>query len=514
MTGGSGEPDGGVRATFAELAGVGAGVDTEDEDEAGNPAGTTSTAEKTLQPLLLHSLADLREVWLPLLDAAQVHSITEVGSESGATTTLLVEVLRRGGGGRLLVIDPDPGVVPTSGGGLDVDVIRGYSPEALDGHTPTDAYLLDGDHNYHTVSAELAAIQGACGVFGLSSFPLVVLHDVGWPAGRRDQYYNPDRIPAHARQPYSWDVGVRVDHIDAASGGFRGEGAFAWALAEGGPRNGVRTAAEDFVAAHPWLRLFTVTAVFGLGVIVDTRAPWARRVTELIEPWASNTLLARMERNRIDLYLRVLQLQDDLVAAARARQREWARLDGEHSRIAELELQRLSRIADLEQALAAQQREAEQARAALADEPKLVHAARVANAALKERLERTAAGKTALPALRRLPLGAPGTSGASSGVSGAPTFPVAAGSIATAGSSPPETPGLPEAPGSGPALPAGSSGLAAGSGPALSAGSEPAPGHRPAAPGSGSPAGRPLSATLSSSVARWLPARTRRFSRR
>src|SRR4030095_15002937 len=152
---------------------------------------------------------------------------------------------------------------------------------------PTDAYLIDGDHNYHTVSGELQAIQDACDVFGLSSFPLVVLHDVGWPAGRRDQYYNPDRIPAHARQPYSWDVGVRIGEVDAGRGGVRGEGAFAGALAEGGPHNGVRTAVEDFVAAHPSLQLFTVDVVFGLGVIVDTGAPWAPRGARVLAPRAS-----------------------------------------------------------------------------------------------------------------------------------------------------------------------------------------------------------------------------------
>nr|MDT0665748.1 hypothetical protein [Micromonospora sp. DSM 115978] len=118
-------------------------------------------------------------------------------------------------------------------------------------------------------------------------------------------------------------------------------------------------------------------------------------------PWVANSLLARMERNRVDLYLKVLAMQDEMVVAARQRQREWSRLDEERSRVADLELQRLSRIADLERARATEHHDAERARAALADEPKQVHAARVANTALKQRLNRAPVG----PAASALPGG-------------------------------------------------------------------------------------------------------------
>ena len=32
--------------------------------------------------------------------------------------------------------------------------------------------------------------------------PLLVLHDVGWPYGRRDLYYDPDDIPASTASPW------------------------------------------------------------------------------------------------------------------------------------------------------------------------------------------------------------------------------------------------------------------------------------------------------------------------
>ncbi len=32
--------------------------------------------------------------------------------------------------------------------------------------------------------------------------PVLILHDVGWPYGRRDLYYTPETIPEEFRQPY------------------------------------------------------------------------------------------------------------------------------------------------------------------------------------------------------------------------------------------------------------------------------------------------------------------------
>jgi hypothetical protein len=167
-------------------------------------------------------------------------------------------------------------------------------------------------------------------------------------------------------------------------------------------------------------------------VVVDRRAPWARRVADLLTPWVSNRLLSRLERNRVDLYLHVLRLQDAAAAVARARQREWSRLDDERSRLAAVELEQLQRIAELEEALAKLRRsEAERSRTAgqdrgsAADEPKLVQVARLAGSALRSRLGPTGqdrltrvqtriaggasggAGRVAVPALRRRPAAPP-----------------------------------------------------------------------------------------------------------
>src|SRR5690606_26010799 len=64
-----------------------------------------------------------------------------------------------------------------------------------------DAALIDGDHNWYTVFNELRLIAEGAERAG-TPLPVLVLHDVGWPYGRRDLYYAPERIPEEHRQPY------------------------------------------------------------------------------------------------------------------------------------------------------------------------------------------------------------------------------------------------------------------------------------------------------------------------
>ena len=158
---------------------------------------------------------------------------------------------------------------------------------------PAGAIILDGDHNYWTLSGELRAIadrsEGA-------DLPLLLLHDIGWPHSRRDTYYAPDRVPEEHRQPLAQDALVTPGNSGTASEGIR----FEWAAErEGGPGNGILTAVEDFLAERDGLRLAVVPAFFGLGVLWAEDAPWADAVAGIVDPWDSAPLLARLEEVRI-----------------------------------------------------------------------------------------------------------------------------------------------------------------------------------------------------------------------
>jgi len=261
-----------------------------------------------LADLLLHSLAEFAPFILSLLDAAEARNTVEIGVEYGLISPTLIDRARRKGGVHTGIDPaPQPGADALFAG-EHARLAAAPSLEALPGLPPADAYLVDGDHNYYTVLSELRLIRDAAAGRG---FPLVILHDIGWPCARRDQYYAPDRIPPAFRQPHDFSRGARPGRPGLGRGGFRGEGAFAFALREGGAHNGVLTALEDFLEETPGLHLSCIAAVFGLGVL--SAEDMAQRLEPLISPLRDNPLLAKMERNRLDLFIRVLDWQDGIL---------------------------------------------------------------------------------------------------------------------------------------------------------------------------------------------------------
>jgi hypothetical protein len=240
------------------------------------------------------SLANNAEILLACLAAAQARSVVEVGAYAGDVTRLLLEWAVEFGA-QVVAIDPapEPALIQLAGEHDDLELIRATSLDALREISLPDAMIIDGDHNYYTVSQELSAISAAAGA---EQLPLLLFHDVCWPHARRDDYFDPQQIPAEARQPYVAGAGLFPGEPGLCPGGlpFR-----FGALREGGPRNGVLTAIEDFVAEREGLALAVVPAFFGLGVVWDTDAPWSDAIAACVEPWHGNHMLERMEANRV-----------------------------------------------------------------------------------------------------------------------------------------------------------------------------------------------------------------------
>jgi hypothetical protein len=121
-------------------------------------------------------------------------------------------------------------------------------------------------------------------------------HDVCWPHARRDSYYAPETIPEEDRQPTASGGHVFPGVAELNEGGLP----FRWpALREGGPRNGVLTALEDFLVGRDDLRFALVPSFFGLGVIWSRDAVYSSALEEILEPWDRNPILARLEWNRV-----------------------------------------------------------------------------------------------------------------------------------------------------------------------------------------------------------------------
>ena len=243
------------------------------------------------------SLAHTAELSLPCLDAAGASSVAEIGAYAGDFTRVLV-AWAAGAGARVTAIDPapQPALEELARAHPELDLVRSTSLEALRELPLPDAIVVDGDHNYYTVREELRLIgERAPG----AELPLLLFHDVCWPHGRRDDYFDAAAIPPEARHPqagddgglYPGDAGLRPDGLPYPRSAAR----------EGGPANGVLTAIEDFVAGRDGLRLVVVPAFFGLGAVWHRDAPWSDAVARILDPWDRNPVLERLEDNRVHL---------------------------------------------------------------------------------------------------------------------------------------------------------------------------------------------------------------------
>ena len=299
--------------TEIDAAHSGAAEPHVDADAVQPPERATDgpVAERYRVPLLLHSMAELAEVILPCLELADVRTVVEVGAEDGIFTRELL-AWAEARDGRVWCVDPRPApsLVELCDRSGAATLVEERSPEALEGLEHADAYLIDGDHNYYTVSRELEAIGRKSNQSGRPL--LAFLNDIGWPCGRRDLYYSPESLPAEAVHPYSYERGATLGRTTLVKGGLRGEGEFAFAIEEGGPANGVLSAVEDFLESRPDLALVKVPCIFGLGVVHQTSAPYAAALARFLQPYSDSPLLERLEVNRLSLYLRILELQDDV----------------------------------------------------------------------------------------------------------------------------------------------------------------------------------------------------------
>jgi cephalosporin hydroxylase len=204
----------------------------------------------------------------PVLHAARSRRVVEIGALRGETTQRMLEDLGPDAG--LDVIDPEPGFDPADHERQfpgRYRFHRGLSLDVLPTLGPVDAALIDGDHNWYTVYNELRLLAEGARRHG-TRLPVLILHDVLWPYGRRDLYYAPERIPAEFRQPYAragMNPGMKRLHPSKGL-----NPTMCNAKEEGGPRNGVMTALEDFLAEHPLpARKLVLPIYFGLAIVVE-----------------------------------------------------------------------------------------------------------------------------------------------------------------------------------------------------------------------------------------------------
>jgi hypothetical protein len=199
----------------------------------------------------------VRAVWEsvvePILDTVRPKVIVEIGVRHGNTTAKLLEFASRSDC-CVHGVDPAPGEKLDLAGleeryGDRFIFHEAMSLDALPQIDDMDVVLIDGDHNWYTVYHELKLIeQRASDQERL--FPVVLVHDVDWPNGRRDRYANIAVIPEEHRQPARpWGNETVEERV---------------------PRTGVRTAIEDFLEATDLgLEFRSAVGFGGVGIVVS-----------------------------------------------------------------------------------------------------------------------------------------------------------------------------------------------------------------------------------------------------
>jgi len=201
----------------------------------------------------------------PVVEAVGAKFVVELGYGKGLNTGNVLEYCVDNDA-RMVVIDPFPQ--------FDVDIFRAkygdrfeifqdLSLDVLPLLSGYDVILIDGDPNWYSVYNELKIIEKT---FVGDDFPVVFVHDVGWPYGRRDAYYDPESIPGDFRQPYE-KLGLfpgRGELLD--EGGFNS--CLNNAIYENNCKNGVLAGVEDFIRESELDISFEFISAFnGLGIL-------------------------------------------------------------------------------------------------------------------------------------------------------------------------------------------------------------------------------------------------------
>ena len=205
----------------------------------------------------------------PALVAAGASRVVEIGAERGWTTVQMLEPL--GPEAELHVIDPVPGFDPTEHDrrfpgrylfhrDLSHNVLPGLPPvdAALDRRRPQLVHGLPRAAHARATAARDAG----------RPLPVLILHDVCWPYGRRDLYYAPERIPEEFRQPYDTRGMPPGERELADEGGLNPT--CTTPSRRAGPATACMTALDDFIAEHDRpLRRVVLPIYFGLAIVVE-----------------------------------------------------------------------------------------------------------------------------------------------------------------------------------------------------------------------------------------------------
>ena len=254
----------------------------------------------------LSSMCNYASLYIPILEALNPKHICEIGCERGENTRVLINFCKKNAV-KLTIVDPSPIDPELTTNGDPVLHVRKKSLAFLgEPGSRADVYFIDGDHNYETVSEELAKINK---LSAQGESPVCIfLHDLSWPWAYRDLYYSPEELGV-PNSTYVRDKGVSLYSNKPVEDGLPTLGKYAFRVNEGGDRNGVLKAVEDFLSANSNWEFVKITSIYGLGILwTHDKLSEAQKETfsKIKEHFLFfQEFLSILEWNRLALYLRI-----------------------------------------------------------------------------------------------------------------------------------------------------------------------------------------------------------------
>lgn len=246
----------------------------------------------------------------PIFEAVKPKNIIEIGSDNGGHTKNILNYCKQHNA-CLHVIDPLPKYstqeLEESYKG-NVILHKDLSLNSINKIDKFDMVLIDGDHNWYTVFNELKLIEKKSKEIK-QNFPIVLFHDIGWPYAKRDLYYDPNTVPEKYRHEHK-KAGLIPGEKELNSDGIGINSHLHNAILEGGEKNGVLTAIEDFLkVAKEELTLIKVPGFNGLGILYSTQHIKNKKFREITDLFNLPTLvkahIEQMEKDRNNLILKL-----------------------------------------------------------------------------------------------------------------------------------------------------------------------------------------------------------------
>jgi glycosyltransferase involved in cell wall biosynthesis/uncharacterized protein YhbP (UPF0306 family) len=247
----------------------------------------------------------------PIFQIVNAKNIVEIGAQKGINTKKVLKYCSENEG-VLHTIDPFP-MFDDKNWEIEFDghfkVYKELSLSALPQIDDYDVILIDGDHNWYTVYNELKIVENK--FKGKGKFPVIIAHDIGWPYGRRDLYYNPENIPPYFQQPYK-KMGILPNKLQLVEN--KGLNAHLYnAIYENNPKNGVLTAIEDFLEeSNRSLSFEKIHGFHGLGVIFENTEENAKIKDFLSTNSFKEELLTILEGDRLEGLIKINNLNNEL----------------------------------------------------------------------------------------------------------------------------------------------------------------------------------------------------------